>query len=730
MSKTLATERLRHNLVDWANTVNDPNALPEAGAVGSIFDRQGNGTSTPTELYLRLNAGNTGWVKQNLTNLDVFNVRRFGAIGDGVTNDRAAILAAITAANAAGGGIIYFPPGSWRVQDRTTAIASFELTDHHNLVFMGDGAASRLLMSGDAGGGAWFLFDFHDGSSRITFYNLYIDGAGITNPSPTDQNHLLVFGAEAGDTLPGTRQVDVIDCYFGTVVGDAVRTIGSGSTAFGAVEDVTVLRCSFNMPSCRCGLAVQRRTHRLVAMKNFFTGSDDQNIDFEPTGAGTIDIEDCKLIGNAILATHIGIVMALAGGTAVAPLRRMLVAYNQCRNGGDIQLLDSNQCHIHGNINIEAAGGAGSTSLAFRGDDTCIEAQFTSNIGDAPGTAGIFRLVQITTGNNTRERAMISDNVGRGFGDAGGGAGILMQNVNDFVIDGNTFEMSGATVNVMVGMVVSSTNAAVDGAMISGNMVIATNQALLAGYQVAATTFNFGNFNVYGNYVTLSGSAVRLITSGGGTFVDWRQVGHNYGSGLTANIVSILSFNNGVTIEGNAGPSARFLQCLATPVGNIPSPVGSVALNTAGGEGTVFSYKETAASPTSTAGWVTDGPGIYTFAAQDVGAVTTALFLASGMDLTIASATEIQIPVVRPGTLREARLDCIAGVGGGNNTYTVRVNGANTAIAFTIANTATAGSATGSVNVVAGDLLAVQITKTLAPGTPQTFATVVVEISG
>ncbi|WP_349617118.1 glycosyl hydrolase family 28-related protein [Azotobacter salinestris] len=45
----------------------------------------------------------------------VFNARDFGALGDGVSDDRAAIQAAIDAAHASGGGTVYLPPGEYRV---------------------------------------------------------------------------------------------------------------------------------------------------------------------------------------------------------------------------------------------------------------------------------------------------------------------------------------------------------------------------------------------------------------------------------------------------------------------------------------------------------------------------------------------------------------------------------------------------------------------------------------
>ena len=74
-----------------------------------------------------------------------FNVKDFGAVGDGVTNDRAAIQAAILAANPLGGaefernkqgGIVYLPAGTYLVN---------YIRLQRNVTLMGDGMGTTIL---------------------------------------------------------------------------------------------------------------------------------------------------------------------------------------------------------------------------------------------------------------------------------------------------------------------------------------------------------------------------------------------------------------------------------------------------------------------------------------------------------------------------------------------------------------------------------------------------------
>lgn len=74
---------------------------------------------------------------------DTFNVKDFGAIGDGVFDCEAAFQAAINAALAVGGGTIYIPKGVYNFPKTTTATKLDPGLG--NLTFKGDGYTSSIL---------------------------------------------------------------------------------------------------------------------------------------------------------------------------------------------------------------------------------------------------------------------------------------------------------------------------------------------------------------------------------------------------------------------------------------------------------------------------------------------------------------------------------------------------------------------------------------------------------
>lgn len=75
---------------------------------------------------------------------EIFNVRDYGATGDGVTNDTAAIQAAVNAAIAAGGGQVYIPAGTYIVAGDGTA-SHGAVTLGNNVTVAGDGMGATTV---------------------------------------------------------------------------------------------------------------------------------------------------------------------------------------------------------------------------------------------------------------------------------------------------------------------------------------------------------------------------------------------------------------------------------------------------------------------------------------------------------------------------------------------------------------------------------------------------------
>lgn len=83
-----------------------------------------------------------------------FNVRDYGATGDGTTDDRAAIQSAIDAANTAGGGIVFFPRGTYFVSPTPSPaeisgqIPQCGLKLYSNITLLGSNRRKSVLTTG------------------------------------------------------------------------------------------------------------------------------------------------------------------------------------------------------------------------------------------------------------------------------------------------------------------------------------------------------------------------------------------------------------------------------------------------------------------------------------------------------------------------------------------------------------------------------------------------------
>jgi hypothetical protein len=62
-----------------------------------------------------------------------FNVKWYGAVGNGTTDDTAAVAAAVVAAAAAGGGVVYLPEGRYKLTDEITITSGITIRGQSNV---------------------------------------------------------------------------------------------------------------------------------------------------------------------------------------------------------------------------------------------------------------------------------------------------------------------------------------------------------------------------------------------------------------------------------------------------------------------------------------------------------------------------------------------------------------------------------------------------------------------
>lgn len=206
-------------------------------------------------------------ILRTLTNRldDVVSVKNFGAAGDGVTDDTAAIQAAIDYVDALNGGTVFVPTGIYKCRDVT-------LPDRVNLIGAGSSASKlRFLTSGNTATDSTSYVVTWNGSNGILGY-LTIDGQDPINGTYANAvgngvnivkdsgglhrimthcrvNFFAGYNASAVGVTPGTGygvnknflDTDIVNGT-GTYLtgGNAVR-VGTG----GAASGLDISHCSF-----------------------------------------------------------------------------------------------------------------------------------------------------------------------------------------------------------------------------------------------------------------------------------------------------------------------------------------------------------------------------------------------------------------------------------------------------------------------------------------------------
>lgn len=333
------------------------------------------------------------------------DVRAYGAVGDGSTDDTTAIQGAIDAVNAAGGGVVYLPKGTYKV---TTFI-----TLKSNVTLEGEGdtsvikgvfasATNRIITSSDS-----------VQQTNIKIKNLKVDRTGAN--------------AQHGIHLGGITNLEI----------DRVTVYGQGSTTCGAIAisgfDGFAVNQSVNVKVTNCyleesnnfGIAFGNVKGGLIA-NNTFINCYRELIGLEAYGASGV-VEDVTVTGNVLMADEsagyhqggsVGPALLVGGATSLGTVRNCTVT------GNVIHLRNSVASSTYAGINL-----TGGTSNPV---EDCL---ISNNTIYTPSGAGIFAgaLGQVT------RNCTIDGNHIYGANTASGGtaSAIVLRNATGFTVQNN-----------------------------------------------------------------------------------------------------------------------------------------------------------------------------------------------------------------------------------------------------------------------------------------------------
>lgn len=177
--------------------------------------------------------GGIGYLTSNLHDMYVQNVKGYGAVGNGATDDTAAIQAA---ANAAAGGTLYFPPGNY--------VVSAPITLPSNVLVYGE-ATITAAIAANWTGGIGSVFSNSNGSNitiqQLSFvypYGSYGTGTGrimsFTATSGVKLQNLISDGGADLAFFNNTLRTVVAGCASTNLTGVGLEHVGN-------VQDATCI---------------------------------------------------------------------------------------------------------------------------------------------------------------------------------------------------------------------------------------------------------------------------------------------------------------------------------------------------------------------------------------------------------------------------------------------------------------------------------------------------------
>lgn len=244
----------------------------------------------------------------------VFNVRDYGAVGDGLADDTAAIQAAIDQA-ARVGGSVYVPSGTYIVSQQGANPYALRLAS--GITVYGDGSASLIKLAPNQD--RWTRVLSGSGISNVVLRDFAVDGSDDQQATWSEQRH--------GVFISRASNVTCQRLLVRNTSGDGIFYYGGSS---GLIENCTAIGGAI-LENARVGINFQG-ANGLVVRNNTVTGYDTSykaEID-----SGAPDATDIQILNNRASGGH---PLALNGSSTGGKCRRFVIQGNNfsARSGVD-----------------------------------------------------------------------------------------------------------------------------------------------------------------------------------------------------------------------------------------------------------------------------------------------------------------------------------------------------------------------------------------------------------
>lgn len=366
-------------------------------------------------------------------------VAEFGAVGDGVTDDSAAIQAAI---NAAAGGELFIPPGTYLIN------TSLVLPNGGDISIRGVPGQSILIAGPSLSASSRLLVSYSTVGTVDVFAHadITLDGLVFDGNDTARTTALVRFGKVDGLTVTrceflntpyialgmgGCRHVRVVGNYFEGIgkttasadAGDCVWVAEASDTDTTQSTDITIAENVFRDTEWH-GVSAYARRVDIVDNKFINTKESAIYVAHNPSAPTTAGRQATSI---NVSGNHIAVVAKkdIAGYGIECNAREVIIAHNVIEDtaGPGIQLNDGcSNVHVHHNTVLEAiqdssfdgsSQGAGirltsTNALALTPSDVLIE---SNRVRDDDGNASYAINIAKYTGGSAMDRVIVRGNL-------------------------------------------------------------------------------------------------------------------------------------------------------------------------------------------------------------------------------------------------------------------------------------------------------------------------------